>query len=149
MATITKYQEAYDKFVNPPKTGNEKPTACDRLKEFRMLAVFLKQEKNTYWRRPCWADWPCAFTQHRAEIDKLTERLHPLGQELERECLIETNVKLAAKATEEAMRRAFGDQSTTTETKANASAQSHPHVANRDINQIHHMTIKPAYVSKV
>lgn len=113
MAAISKYQEAYDNFVNPPKTDNEKSTACEKLQEFRMLAIFLRQEKDAFLRKVFLSDYPCMFFKHHPEIDELTERLQPIGHKLERECLIETHDKLVAKAAkatkaaEEAMRCAL------------------------------------------
>lgn len=91
----TEYQSKYENFIFETYK-NKKFSACDKLLEFRTLLVALDQIKNTYWRRPCWRDWPCPFGQHRSEINKLKERLAPLEKKLQMDCAVESNIKVAA-----------------------------------------------------
>lgn len=68
-------------------------TQCEQLDILREAYVHLDQVRNTYWHRPCLRDWPCLFTAHHYEIDKLKEQLAPYLKRLERGCEVETTVQ--------------------------------------------------------
>ncbi len=68
-------------------------TQCEQLDVLREAFVHLDQVRNTYWHRPCLRDWPCLFTAHHYEIDKLKEQLSPYLRRLERGCEVETTVQ--------------------------------------------------------
>lgn len=77
----------YEKEYNDCKAKMDiEQSACKQLDMLRECVVRLNQAKKTYWQRPCLSNWPCFFTQHRSEIEKLKETLSPMEKRLIREC---------------------------------------------------------------
>ena len=96
-STIAKYQIHYSQFMD--KTFNNKNcSACRKLTELKILQIYLEKRKGFYFSRPCIRDWPCPFTQHRSEIEKLQERLYTVSQRLENQCDMETLEKIKKEA---------------------------------------------------
>lgn len=130
MATkIPPYRDEFDKFFSATMP-DDSLGACDKLLELKTLGVSLEQHKNSYWRRWCLQDWPCPWTQHRSNIDKLKQRLQPVTQSLERECSVETNSKLAAQTA----RRIMECQAPNGDENAQAHSRAGGNIYNFDIN---------------
>lgn len=92
-------------------------SACKQLDQLRECMVRIDQIKNTYWQRPCLRDWPCLFTQHRSDIDKLKETWVPLERRLTRECEKQSNIDI--------IRETVGQQSTASSANHNTNINNH------------------------
>lgn len=91
-----KYTKVYRDYESRMKSKDLSP--CDKLDDLRTTLVTLGQVRGTYWMDSCLRDWPCVFTTHRANIDKITEQLAPIIRRSERECELQMQRDLIDKA---------------------------------------------------
>jgi hypothetical protein len=89
----------YDKILEQHNAvWNQKELSpCEKLDDFRECVVQLQQVKERYFIDPCPRNWPCLLTCHRANIDKILERLEPTNQKLIRECNIDVVKRLCTR----------------------------------------------------
>lgn len=111
-AQKTEYETVVENFDSRMK--DQKRSPCEQLDDMRRTMVTLQQIKNKTWRSWCLRDWPCLFTQHRDNIDRMREQLSPVQRRLERECELHMQKHLI----QEAVRSNDGS------TKADAAAKS-------------------------
>lgn len=87
----SRMSQEYDRIIKQHEAvwASKDTSPCEKLDDFRTCVVKLKQERETYFVDPCPKNWPCLFACHRANIDKLLERLEPTNQKFVRECNID------------------------------------------------------------
>ncbi|MDP3372115.1 MAG: hypothetical protein Q8S21_04415 [Candidatus Paracaedibacteraceae bacterium] len=94
----TKIYKAYEAYEASLKSKDL--SSCDKLDDFRTTIVKLNQARRTYSMDWCLRDWDnySLRTPHRANIDRIIERLDPVLLRLERECELDMQKILIDKA---------------------------------------------------
>lgn len=80
------YQAQYERFKEEV-VSNSRLSPCEKLEEFRILAIALAEAANGYWRKECWRSWSCVPT-YQSKIDEIKKELAPIEMTLMRECAI-------------------------------------------------------------
>lgn len=82
--SVKNYDQEFNKFMTDFRDKEISP--CQKLDNLRELTVRLTQLRGTYWTKPCFKNWYCAFDQDHSNIDALKERMHAIEHSLLRQC---------------------------------------------------------------